>query len=1417
MSGDTEVRTVRLARPALLAGALLVTLAYVPALTSKPGRMPADSKLYLYLDPGRFLADAAGTFDPRQFAGWVPHQHVAYLWPTGPWYWVFDLVGVPDWIAHRLWIGTLFVAAGLGARACARLLGFGQLAALTAAVVYQLSPYVLPYVSRTSVMLLPWAGLGWILVFTIRATRRTGWGDPAAVALVVATVGAVNATALAMIVPAPVLWLVHEGWRRSIEWRRALLTALQIGALALGVSLWWIAMLVVQGRSGVDVLPYSESLADVSFTSTAPEAWRGLGYWLFYVRDPYAATTTESLRYLSSTLAIGVSYLVAIIGLAGLVWTRWPHRRFASLLVVTGLVLAVGVHPIDDRSPLMQLLTGGGDGGVALALRSSTRALPLLAIGLALGAGSLVSAIPDLVRVGAARRRIRVGVAGLVVALAVVNVPGHWRGALVDPALERDEDPPDAWLAAADDLDRTADPSDRRVLQVPGAEFGAYRWGYTVDQPLPGLTERPLVTRDLLPLGSPAAMDLLFAFDDRVQDGVLEPPALAPISRLLGVGTVWLTNDHAADRFRTARPEVVRDLVAGAPGIGDVESYGEPRVNVPDVAHTDGRALADPRVGRPLPPVELAELTDPGAIVRATDRTVVVSGSGDGLVDAAASGLLGGDAAVAYSADLGATLAGELDRAAALIVTDSNRAQARHWRSSQDTRGFTEHRDESLDPLADVAGDARLPLFDTDEPATRSWAEQIGPVTAAATSYGEPFAYLPEHRPVMAIDGDPRTAWIVGEHGDPLGERIVLTAVDALGQITLRQPADTGSRRITEVEILTGDTAGVGSPTTHRLDDRSVSPDGQAIDLARPATRVEIVIRGVGGGTPGTAGAVAGVGFVEIGHALGPTREVVTPPTDALGEVPSDLPLAIALTRWRTDPMDRWRDDPEPVLRRSFSLPGARTFAVEPTVRVDARASDAELAAVFGWPVTASTRLTGSPRNAGVAAFDGDDATSWITGFGETVGASLRIDDVAEPIGEITVRQAVGEFSRVSTLELRSGGEARTIALAPDVAGRSTVEVRPPLPPGPMEIEITGVEPATTVDRRHGDVVELPAAIATIDVGATPLVDDVVADVELECVPVATIDGAQVRASVRISGTAWLDGDPVTTVPCGGSVELAAGPHTVGPVESSLPFQLDRLVLDDGARDALAGDPDRATGAASAEVVERSRYARSVRVTDCPAGCWLVVGEGFNESWSAAVDGTDLGPPRLIDGGFNGWWITTQGDPVVVDVRWNAQRPLTIAMIVSLVVALLAAALVVLERRLRSRATSVERDEPRPRWTWAGSATTTGWRHRIGSAVLWVAAAGVLIAPVWGLVGAVAGAAALLPRRRIAELTAWATLVAVGAAVAWLERRNSPFPNGGWPAEFESLHRIGMFAAVALLVGAVFADDADPDGYPRSP
>ena len=66
----------------------------------------------------------------------------------------------------------------------------------------------------------------------------------------------------------------------------------------------------------------------------------------------------------------------------------------------------------------------------------------------------------------------------------------------------------------------------------------------------------------------------------------------------------------------------------------------------------DEQALSDPTVLTPVAPVELVPVRDPVPVVRATDDVILVSGSGDGLVDLAAAGLIDGDEAIRYSASL---------------------------------------------------------------------------------------------------------------------------------------------------------------------------------------------------------------------------------------------------------------------------------------------------------------------------------------------------------------------------------------------------------------------------------------------------------------------------------------------------------------------------------------------------------------------------------------------------------------------------------------------------------------------------------------------------------------------------------------------------------------------------------------------
>ncbi len=379
-------------------------------------------------------------------------------------------------------------------------------------------------------------------------------------------------------------------------------------------------------------------------------------------------------------------------------------------------------------------------------------------------------------------RRRRVSLRSLatvaVALLALANLPVLAGHRLVDPALDRDQDPPAAWADASTALDDA--PEGFRVLQLPGAEFGAFRWGYTVDAPLPGLTTRPLVTRDLLPLGSAQAMDLLFALDDRFQSGAIEPSTIAPVARLLGADTVWVTGDAAFDRFRTPRPELVHDLYgAEVEALGRPVPYGEPSVNVPDIQMVDEQSVSDRRIGEPIPPVELVPVDDPLPVIRAKDDVVVVAGSGDGLIDAAAAGLIDGSELIRYAGSYGTEGLGGTDGTISqVIVTDTNRQRAHHWRSSQDVVGFTEDDDPgSPDVLREDDADERLALFDEPAAGTATVAVQDGPVRARASAYGEPFAYRPEDRPAMAVDGDPATAWRVADRAPAEGEFIRLDVV----------------------------------------------------------------------------------------------------------------------------------------------------------------------------------------------------------------------------------------------------------------------------------------------------------------------------------------------------------------------------------------------------------------------------------------------------------------------------------------------------------------------------------------------------------------------------------------------------------------------------------------------------------------
>lgn len=1400
---------------------LLAALAYIPTLLSSPGQMVADTKLYLYLDPSRLTGDALFSWDSRQFAGWVPHQTVAYLWPSGPWYSCFSALGVPDWIAQRLWIATLMFAAGLGVRWAAKLLGIASSGAIVAALFYQLSPYILPYISRTSTMLLPWAGLGWVVALTIRAATRSKWRDIGLFGLVIATISPTNATAILMIAPAPVLWLLHAAWERSITWRNAVVTAVKLGAVSLVMSAWWISMLSVQGVYGADVLGYSETLEAVSLTSTSTEVVRGLGYWLFYVRDPFGFTTTASFEYMASGRAIAITFLILGLALIGLVATRWSSRRFAILLVFVGVVLAVSVHPIEDPSPLMSLLADNSRSSAALAMRSSTRAIPLSAFGFALGIGALVTAISRVRPL--TRFRVRRLVPVALGVLAVVNLPVIVHREFADTVLQRDQDPPPAWEQAADALD--AMPDGYRVMQVPGIEFGAFRWGYTSDPPLPGMTDRPLVTRDLLPLGSAGAMDLLYAFDDRFQDGSIEATEIAPIARLFGVDTVWLPNDVAFDRYRTPRPEDTSALFARgsadeSTGLGEATVFGEPTPNQPVLSMVDEDSVSNPAIGEPLPPVALVPVEDPLPIVRAKTDVVVVAGSGDGVIDAAAAGVLTGDELIRYAADLtndAAGAAATIADADRIVITDSNRDRAHHWHSSQDVWGFTEDGSDEQGVLVEDTSDQRIPVFVDTTADDRTIAEQRGGTSAKASGYGEPFAYRPEDRAAMAVDGDLTSAWLVADRYEPVGEFLQLSAARDFSTVHLIQPQDVRNRWITRVDVT--DSSG-----TYPVDltEASRSTTGQDITLHQPSAQVTITITATDHDPAAVLNALDGVGFAEAITELGPTDEIIRVPANVLPQVTSDQNLDIVLTRLRTRATNRWRSDPESVMARSFTLADSRDFDASIETRLALRADDSVIAALLGWQgTTADRRLTGVPSMGGWAATDGDPATSWATPFGPSAGSTLTIPYAAgqtlDPAGTtITIQQPIGGDFNTITQVIASDemGTTQTVAVAaPDATGVSAITVTG-LSGATLRLTVAESTSITTTDRRYAEQVLLPVAISEVSAAgivpaALPTEIFVVCRDDL-----AEVDGAPIAISLNGSVADLFAGQPATTTVCDDALQLAAGEHIVRTTNGmTTGIDVDRVAL--GSYPSPAAD-ETSAGSPLVTVVDNGRIDRTYTVGPCPDGCWFVFGEGYNKGWAADLDGSSLGVQEQVDGGFNGWYLPPSTTQRTIHLEWKGQTRLTAGIALSALGGLACLALIVFDRRRRGdplvvtapRLVSFTIPAADPRW-----ASLTGPAMVVAAAALVVG--GLVISPTWGLVcGLIAAICGFGLRRSL--LIGPVAVAMIGLISAVMIRRFvalKPFVNAGWPGSFENLHR-PMMAAIVLLVVSTIASTARHSDLP---
>ncbi|WP_426572994.1 alpha-(1-_3)-arabinofuranosyltransferase domain-containing protein [Aquihabitans sp. McL0605] len=1393
---------------------LVAAISYIPFLVTRPGWVSADTKTYLYLDPSRLLSRAWEMWDPSVGLGTVSHQTIGYLWPMGPWFWAFDKLGVPDWVAQRLWWGTLLFAAISGVAYLLRRFEMPAVAIWPAALAFGLSPYAVAYLGRLSGVLLPAIGLPWLLAFTIMSIRTRGWRYPALFALVVCTVGSVNLTALALVGIAPAMWVVWAVVSRESSFRRVVTSVAQIGLLTTVTSLWWLSGLSVQATNGIDIVKYSESAEVVARTSVSFEVLRGLGYWFFYGGDKRQLWIEPSFQYTQRPVIFVITFIVPLLALASASLGKWRYRSFFAALLVVGTVVSVGAHPFDDPSPIGKVIKAFLGTERGLAFRSLPRAVPLIALASAVliagGIAYVAIRVPKIAR----------PLAAVVVLASVIGMVPLWQRSIVQDSLSRKDEIPDYWKKTAALLDKRDDGT--RVLEVPGSDFASYRWGNTVDPITPGLMDRPYVARELVPYGTPPSADFLNDFDLLMQERTLEPQAIAPIARLMRAGDIVVRGDLQYERYSLARPKLVWSLMKAAPGTGTPIEMTRPTPNDPDarLQMRDETWLTEESGLPDSPAVAIVPVKDVPKIVDAKPAAgaVLLSGDGAGIVNAATARLIDGSELIRYSASLKqAEVKAEVARGASLIVTDTNRERGERWGGLRHTRGYTERAGEK--PLATSPTDNRLPRFPGSGDDAKTLTIQGGGVQADATSYGNPITFAADVRPALAIDGDPETAWATAAFSDARGEKLVLTLDKPLklDHLVLYQlPEDTTQRALTKVRVDFGD----GKPMDVDLGPQSRLNPGQRVDVGKRTTsKVTITLLADSLNNPIRYDDAGPVGFSEI--KLGSNSPVITEvermPTDLVDAVhhagqgaATSAELTYLMTRLRQDPTDRTRGDEELALSRQFRVPAGRSFEVSGAARVSARTDDLTLDEVLGTTsddvsVDSTRRLSGTRTDRASAALDGDPTTAWTGPYARVTDEHIIVSTSKPHTFDHMDMQIVadGRHSVPTDLIVKVDGKVVATPVLPAITDGTepghtvTVPIDLPATKGTaLDVQVAKVREISSIDWTSSKPVDHPFAIAELGLKglqvpkAPKAFDDRCRD------DLITIDGKPVP--VRINGTTAqaVEGDPMTVEPCSDQpIHLSAGDHkleAVSGIESGI--DIDRFVVTSPATKPV---PAAAKADPQVTVTHAGRDHMQVKMSGLKAGepTWLILAQSNTDGWTAKVaGGRDLGTPQLVDGYANGWLVHPTGSSEVVTLDFNPQKRVDLALGISAIG--IVACLLLIIRRPRDRdEADVTLDLRRP---FGGVPASVPVAIGTGVGIL---VASLLVLPLVAALplAIAAGLAARHHRYRVAFSFIPAGLL--GASVLYataLLVRYKIAPGIEWVGELERIHPIAMTGVVAL-------------------
>ncbi|MGA2008915.1 MAG: alpha-(1-_3)-arabinofuranosyltransferase family protein [Solirubrobacteraceae bacterium] len=1242
--------SARAMRARALVGDRAITLWFVAfsfalAFWQRPGWATADTKIDLHVDPGQFLSQVASAWTSTGDLGEVHSaQYSGYLWPMGPFFAAVHAIGISDWVAERLWLGLLFALSAWGMLKLLDVLVGRPRGAVhvVAGAFYLLNPYVVVFTARTSITLLGYAALPWLLLITfhgIKATRarrswRSWWWAAGFALILTSTGGGVNAAVVGWMLFGPLVLAIYEPAIGNARWRDSAAFLVRVGILGLLASAWWIVPVLVHVRFGIDFLQFTEQPATIWGTNSLTESLRLMGYWTSYIGVGFGVSRpffSDGATLLFNPLVVGASLLIPALAVAGFVRARrLSYAPFLLALVVVGVVIETAGFP--DGTPVRGTMVWIYEHIFVLSfMRTTNKAAPLVAVGVAGLLGLGVRAALAWLRqrpTARLRRGGPVAVAVAVTALIVLAALPLVRGGAIDTQLSFKRIPA-GWTQAATGLDRSL-PANTRAIVLPGQIFAYYNWGGSLDAILPRLTTRPVAVRYETPYSDLHADDLLITVDDLVQQDRLVPGELTPLLRLMGVGAVITGADDDISRSGALDPNAAAGVLAGQGLRTPNAAYG--------VVKPHPAAAGDIGPTVELPEVRRYDVAGARGIVHLDPAAAptVVDGSAQSLAEMAAFGTLPAAAPIFYAGDQSeAQLRSLAAQGANLVVGDSNRRQEFLPESTQQNLGVTLPSDQSipvnaadLDPFASAAGAAQTV-------AALRGARYLD----APSEPGE--LQFPEAAPIAAFDGNLQTAW-AADRNLPVFDRWIQIGFDAPRAVPYVRvyPLDDSHGAVTEVDVN-----GI---------DHAVGPGWTTIPLhLRSVSALRLTITGLR--QPRTGEASAG-GFREVRipgfHVTEYLRAPVVIGRDLAGVDLAHDSLSYLLARTTGDePFDRNvggvdtllddpsdRGDAEAQIQRIVFAPVTRAYAASAWVYPAVGTPDSTLDRLAGYRgpdvFDSSGRFQDQPAYRASSAFAAGSRVGWIGVW--RPGAPAPWISWSTPraltVSRLTIAPSAMVVRRATRVALSfSGGATGPLVVGPG----GTVTLPRPVTARAFRLTILSAAfPAgATAQQRQA----LAVGIGALSVPGIPAVSIPIAGaLHAPCGTVAiAVDGRSV-AMAPVGTVAQLDaGRPLPARACA-PVSMAAGVAQISSLPG--PFSVDLLRLASAAPSPLA--PATAATAAAGRLLDPGRIGNStvsgVRVT-LSAPTWLVLGESYDAGWQASCNGRSLGAPRVIDGYANGW------------------------------------------------------------------------------------------------------------------------------------------------------------------------------------